>query len=172
MSVDEVTNLLDFEKSSIASEMAALEDFSSVIIQASMDGILTYDLESRYTLWSPSMERLTGILSKDILGRNAYEVFPFMKEVGLDKLYEASLRGEAMRAPVSRFFVPETGATGYTEQQNFPLVDELGNVTGGLAIVRDVTAMKNKFDELSQRNRDLEAKVSELEFQLKARLSS
>jgi hypothetical protein len=52
--------------------------------------------------------------------------------------------------------------SGYTQQQNLPLFNELGEVTGGMAIIRDVTAVKRKFDELHQTNLKLAFEVEEL----------
>ena len=153
----------DLESRQLAEELSAADDFSSTLIEASVDGITAYDLEGRYTLFSPAMERLTGLRAKDVVGRIALEVFPFMKEVGIDKLYEASYRGESVRGPITPYRIPETGIEGYTEQQNFPLFNERGEVTGGMAIIRDVTKIKKRFDALHQHRREIEARIAALE---------
>jgi PAS domain S-box-containing protein len=170
--VVEINSGMDLESMRIAKEVATEEEFSDVLINASLDGILTYDLQCKYTLWSPSMERMTGVKSSEIIGRLAFDVFPFLKEAGFRRQYERSLQGEAVRSPVMRFEIPQTGNQGYSEQQNFPLYNELGEITGGLAIVRDVTLVKQRFDELAQKNRELEQRVAELEKKLAALQSS
>jgi PAS domain S-box-containing protein len=154
---------MDLDSVLTAQEISERDEFSRVIIDASLDGIITYDKQVRFTLWSPSMERISGIKSEDVLGRCCYDVFPFVKENGVDVAIQRSLKGEAVRSAPMHFTIPETGASGYTEQQNFPLFNELGEVTGGLAIVRDVTELKLKFDAAVERNRQLEARVRELE---------
>jgi PAS domain S-box-containing protein len=160
---------LDWEKVQLTDEVAREEDFSTVVVNASLDGIVTYDLKSRYTLWSPQMEKITGLKSEAVLGRNAYDLFPFLKEVGIEEMYEKSFRGESSQSGISRYTVPSTGLTGFTQQQNFPLYNEFGEITGGIAVIRDVTAMKNRFDELVHANHELETRVEELEYRLGAR---
>lgn len=162
---------MDWEKVLLADQVAQKDDFSTVVVNASLDGILTYDLNVRYTLWSPQMERLTGMKSEQVLGRCAFDLFPFLKEAGIDKVCEATFRGESVQSPILKYTIPATGLTGYTQQTNFPLYNELGEITGGIAVVRDMTAMKSKFDGLNNANRALERRVHELEQQLKKRRS-
>jgi PAS domain S-box-containing protein len=158
---------VDWEKVQLTDEIAKREDFSTVILNASLDGILTYDLNVRYTLWSPQMEKITGMKSEQVLGRNAFELFPFLRGAGIDKICEGTFRGESAQSPVLEYTIAETGLTGYTQQQNFPLYNEYGKITGGIAIVREVTAMKNRFDDLAKSNRLLKNRIQELERDLK-----
>ena len=109
------------------------------------------------------MERLTGVKSVDVIGRRSFDVFPFLRENGMDTAIERSLRGEAVKSPPMHFTIPGTGKRCYTEQQNFPLFNEFGEVTGGLAIVRDLRELQVRFDALVERNRQLEARTVELE---------
>jgi PAS domain S-box-containing protein len=153
---------LNIESASIVKEIADAEDFSTVIINASVDGILTYDSEWRYTLWSPAMEQISGLKSADVVGRKIFDVFPFLEEAGMADPIRRSLAGESVRSPSIPFYVPETGKRGYTEQQNFPLYDEAGEITGGMAVVRDVTLTKQNLDALAAKNRVLEARIQEL----------
>jgi PAS domain S-box-containing protein len=159
---------LDWEKVQLTEEIAKEEDFSTVVVNASLDGILTYDLEVRYTLWSPQMERLTGLKSEQVLGKCAFDLFPFLKDAGIDKICADTFRGISGQSPILKYTISETGLTGYTQQQNFPLYNEFGEITGGIAVVRDVTSMKNRFDDLANSNRILENRIQELEELLKA----
>jgi PAS domain S-box-containing protein len=164
----EIKTGLDLESIRIAEEVAARDDFAGILINSSRDGIVAYDTGVRYTLWSPAMEKMSGLKSKDVLGRCAFEIFPFLRETRMKKAIQLSLEGRAVRSSMIPYLIPETGLRGYTQQQNFPLFDENGKVTGGLAIVRDVTAIKNQFDRLQERNRQLEARVEELDRALRA----
>lgn len=165
----ELSTGLDLDSLITADEVAENEDFSRVIINASLDGIITYDMQARFTLWSPSMERISGVKAKDVLGRCCYDIFPFIKENGLDDAISRSLQGEIVSSEPIPFEVPETGLRGYTQQQNLPLFNEFGQITGGLAIVRDVTDLKRKFDVLIERNRELETELRELKKKLAER---
>ena len=61
------------------------------IIDASVDGILAFDRECRYTVWNQTMEQISGMSREDVLGKCAFDVFPFLKETGEDKCLYASL---------------------------------------------------------------------------------
>jgi PAS domain S-box-containing protein len=161
----------DWERVQLAEQVAKEEDFSTVVINASLDGIVTYDLNSRYTLWNPQMERLTGLKSDQVLGKFAYDLFPFLRDAGIDKLYEGTFRGETGTSAIMRFTIPATGSTGYTQQTNFPLYNEFGEITGGIAVIRDMTSIKNRFDKLISENHALEKQVRELELKLNNRNS-
>jgi len=56
--------------------------FSQRLIDSSVDGILAFDPDLRYTVWNTGMERITGMGAADVLGRHALEVFPFLREIG------------------------------------------------------------------------------------------
>ncbi|MDR3607151.1 MAG: PAS domain S-box protein [Oligoflexia bacterium] len=139
------------------------EDFTSTLINASLDGIVVYDRDLRYTVFSPSIEKLCGMKREDVLGRNALEVFPFIKAIGLDQAILKAMRGEECRAPIFPFTVPETGRMGFAEQQNFPLRNEQGEIVGVLGVIRDVTEFHKNLEELAEKNRILELRVQELE---------
>ena len=69
--------------------------FLTRLLDASSDGILTFDRACRYTSWNLAMERLTGIPRENVLGKNAFDVFPFLIETGEDKCFFAALGGES-----------------------------------------------------------------------------
>ncbi|MDR3607150.1 MAG: PAS domain S-box protein [Oligoflexia bacterium] len=158
---------LDEQSAKESNEVAEKEDFSTVLINASLDGIAVYDKNLRYTVWSPSMEALTGMKRKDVIGRRASDIFPFLKETGAEEWLMKSLKGEECRIPLLPYDVPETGRHGFIERQNFPLTDEAGKIVAVLSVVRDVTEIQKKFEELTKKNRALETRVQELERKLK-----
>ena len=54
------------------------------LIASSVDGVLAFDHECRYTVWNPGMERISGVPAAEALGRVAFDVFPFLVEIGED----------------------------------------------------------------------------------------
>jgi PAS domain S-box-containing protein len=100
------------------------------------------------------MERISGKKSADVLGRNAFEVFPFLKETGEDKcLYEA-LVGKSSVSENRPYTIPETGREGFFKGFYSPLYDEHNQIAGGIAIVRDITERKRaeaEAEEVHQR---------------------
>lgn len=116
--------------------------FAERLIASSVDGIVAFDTDLRYTVWNPAMERLSGVAGKAVLGRRALEVFPFLEEIGEDRFFRAALAGETIVA-LDRFFtVPETERQGYFEGHYSPLYDPDGAIVGGLGIIRDITERK------------------------------
>jgi len=65
------------------------------LIDASVDGILAFDRQCRYTAWNRGMERISGLHSETVLGRLAFDLFPFLKETGEDKYFYEALAGRS-----------------------------------------------------------------------------
>ncbi len=82
------------------------------------------------------MERITGFRREDVLGRTAFDIFPFLKETGEDKFFYEALAGRSATAEARRYAVPETGRDGFFDASYSPLRDEAGEVYGGVAVVR------------------------------------
>jgi PAS domain S-box-containing protein len=86
------------------------------------------------------MERMSGKRAAEVLGRRAFDVFPFLVEEGIDRCYYDALEGTPSTVRHGRFVVAETGRHGLFDARYAPLHDEDGAVVGGVGIVRDVTA--------------------------------
>src|SRR5437867_3840875 len=56
------------------------KEFTERLINSTVDGILAFDRQCRYTVWNPGMERVFGVGKEKTIGRCAFEVFPFLKE--------------------------------------------------------------------------------------------
>ncbi|MBI4379669.1 MAG: MEDS domain-containing protein [candidate division NC10 bacterium] len=116
--------------------------FSEMLINSSVDGILAFDLDCRYTTWNPGMERISGVSGEKCLGRCAFDVFPFLKETGEDRYFYAALEGRTAIAKDRPYNVPETSRAGFFEGYYSPLRGGSGEIVGGLAIIRDITERK------------------------------
>src|SRR5688500_16772770 len=115
---------------------------ADTVIECSADGILAFDLELRYTLWNRAMEAISGVSRGEVLGRNAFELFPFLVETGEDAYFRAALAGEASASLDRPFTVPGTGRSGFFEGHYSPIRDASGRVVGGSAVIRDITERK------------------------------
>jgi PAS domain S-box-containing protein len=111
------------------------------LIDCSIDGILAFDRECRYTFWSRAMERISGVSRVGVLGRNAFEVFPFLRDIGEDKYFHEVLAGRPAVSTNRPYIIPETSRQGFFEGHYFPLTVN-GEITGGIGIIHDITRRK------------------------------
>ncbi|WP_052334341.1 PAS domain S-box protein [Kamptonema formosum] len=136
-------------------EIRREKDFSERLINSSFDGILAFDRECRYTVWNRAMERLTGMSKASVLGKCAFEVFPFLKEIGEDKYFFEVLQGKHANAAreISSdrpYNIPETGRQGFFEAYYSPLHSDSGEIVGGLGIIREISQRKKAEEERAQ----------------------
>ena len=66
------------------------------LLDASVEGILAFDRECRYIAWNQAMERISGMRSEDVLGKTAFEFFPFLKQTGDDKCFYRGAGGRKL----------------------------------------------------------------------------
>ena len=125
------------------------------LIESNIDGLLAFDRDCRYTLWNPIMERISGIPRDRVVGRIAFEVFPFLSEIGEDRYFFDALAGKTVFSPEQLIQVPHNGIDGYFEGRYSPLYDGEGEIVGGFSVVRDVTArLKSEQQRLKARKHD------------------
>src|SRR5262249_20864282 len=113
------------------------------LIDASVDGILAFDRECRYVAWNRAMEFISGVSRDQVLGKRAFDVFPFLKETGEEKYLLEALAGRTVAAENRPYAIPETGRAGFFKGYYSPLRNERGEVVGGIAIIRDITERKH-----------------------------
>jgi len=130
------------ERKKIEEEARREKEFSERLINSSIDGILAFDRNLYLTVWNPAMERLSGFNKEKVIGKNVFELFPFLKELGEDKYIFETLKGKRVRGRERQFKIPETGRHGWLETCYSPLHDNSGEVIGGLAIIHDITEHK------------------------------
>ncbi|MBA3767113.1 MAG: PAS domain S-box protein, partial [Acidobacteria bacterium] len=118
------------------------KNFVEMLINCSVDGILAFDRECRFTVWNPAMEHLSGVSREEALGKCAFDLFPFLKETGEDYFFYKALEGESVIATDRAYIIPKTGRRGFFEGRYSPLHDESGEIVGGLGIIRDITDRK------------------------------
>ena len=87
------------QRKKIEEEVLRQKEFNQNLINSSIDGIVAFDRECRYTLWNPAMERLTGHSREEVLGQRAFDVFPFLKQTGQESSLPGGARGKENRIP-------------------------------------------------------------------------
>ncbi len=117
------------------------------LVESTADGILAFDTDCRYTVWNPGMERIAGVRAADVLGKIAFDVFPFLVTTGEDSFFREALAGRSVVATDREFVIPQSGRRGFFEGRYSPLHDASGRVIGGFAVIRDVTELRRDEEE-------------------------
>ena len=93
------------------------------------------------------MERFAGKTADEVLGRPALEVFPFLREHGLDLALARALEGESVVTNGVVHIEPD-GTRKVYDRLYEPIRSQGGEVTGVLCIVKDATARYAAIDAL------------------------
>jgi len=108
------------------------------IVASNPDGILTVDLDGRYTSWSGTMEFITGVPRQKALGRHWWEAFPFLEEVGIRTYLDQAFAGRTVTTKPLPYEIPETGMQGWFRATYSPLYDVERKITGCIGVIHPV----------------------------------
>ena len=101
------------------------------------------------------MERISGMRSEDVLGKTAFELFPFLTQIGGDKCFYRALAGESSISDNTPYAIPETGRHGFYKGYYSPLRNEQNEIIGGIAVVHDITERKRAEEEAQEAHQRL-----------------
>ena len=130
--------------------LQASAGFLDTLVSSISDGVIVYDDKLRYKLWNKFMEKLTGMRAENVLGKIAFDLFPHLREEGIDKLLERALAGETVQSDDTPYYVPDTGKVGWVTGSYSPHVGPSGNIVGVVAIVHDISGRKRLEDMLRE----------------------
>ena len=133
------------------------DQFNQQIVANAQEGIIVYDRDLRYKVWNPFMERLTGLPAGEVLGKRPAEVFPFLRDAGVEP-------PRRERWPAKRP-VPSSFSSASPRRANRAGFATLmarcamaaAQIIGVIGIVRDITERKRAeqriaaFSQLGQR---------------------
>ncbi|MCU1231880.1 MAG: diguanylate cyclase/phosphodiesterase with sensor(s) [Acidobacteria bacterium] len=116
--------------------------FASEIISGAAEGIVVYDRELRYLVWNRFMEEMTGLPAAAVLGKRAPDLFPHLREQGIDVLLQRALAGEDVASPDMHYYIPGSPREGWASAVYHPHRDSRGEIAGVIGLIRDITARK------------------------------
>ncbi len=102
------------------------------------EGVAAFDTQCRYILWNQAMERYTGHAKEEMLGQNAFDLYPSLRERGEDRYFYEALQGRSCDGKEQLFLNPR-GREYWLESRYYPLREAEGEVVGGLVLFHDVT---------------------------------
>ena len=129
-------------------------DLATLLIEQNPDGVIGFDRECRYTIWNPAMERISGMRRDRVVGRNMFELFPFLQEIGEDRCFFTALRGETATSRNQRYRVAPRHVVAVEEAHPPGLRDASGTIIGGIGLIRDVTE-KHEAEARARESREL-----------------
>jgi diguanylate cyclase (GGDEF)-like protein/PAS domain S-box-containing protein len=109
--------------------------------------ILVFDEELRYVLALGEVVHRNGWSPEAFEGKRAADILPADRWAVLEPLYEAALQGES--ASIELSWTAEEGESQFLLEVN-PWRGEAGQVLGGVAVARDITAFKRTGTELRE----------------------
>jgi PAS domain S-box-containing protein len=149
------------ELRAVSAELQQSSQKLASVIHASPQAIITFDVEQRVALWSPSAQQFFGHSSDDVVGRVLGDINPALS----DKLFVLSRRtaqGDLVR---DEYFTIKL-ADGSQQHLNLsvaPLVDEDGRQTGFMAIISDITERERLLQQTEHEHQLLEAVMNNVD---------
>jgi diguanylate cyclase (GGDEF)-like protein/PAS domain S-box-containing protein len=119
------------------------------LINSNVDGILAFDRNGRFIVWNPALEQITGLKKSDVLGKDALEVFPLLKETREDRFIHEALNGKA-GVVKDRIYHRSGREPSFLEAHYGPVLSEAGSIVGGFALIRDISERKRSEARLQQ----------------------
>ncbi len=133
------------------------------LLHCNIDGVFAFDHRCRYTAWNPAMEKVARTPADECLGRIAFEVFPFLVEIGEDKYFYQALDGNSVVSSDRPSSIPAANERMWFEAHYSPVKNLAGTIVGGLAIVRDVTQQHSMETEWYHAMADLRHRQKQIE---------
>jgi len=107
------------------------------------EGIYMFSADLVCTFWNPAMERIFGIAGTEAVGRSVFDLLPCLVQNGDDKHLLEVFQGQTVTIRNRPFQIASLGKTGSCDLHFVPLFGSPGNISGGIAFVRDTTEQRN-----------------------------
>ena len=172
----ELEQRVEERTTSLASSRVALET-QTLMLQSVLDsmgeGLIAADRDGHFLLWNDSANKLMGRKASNLPTEQWTPYYKVFLPDGVTP-YPASelplvraLNGESVRVELM-IEHPERAEGLFLEVTARPLKGSLGNLGGGVAVLRDITERKTAEREIQALNQTLEARVVERTAELKA----
>lgn len=126
-------------------EQALIESnrFSRQIIDCAQEGIVVCDKDLRVITWNPFIEELFGYPEAHVIGRSLPEFYPQLKDTGVIENLESALQGMIRPGVEFDYTAGDSGKQVCISVEVSTLRNAVGDITGVICVVRDVTERKN-----------------------------
>ncbi|MFO0702513.1 MAG: GAF domain-containing protein [Candidatus Andersenbacteria bacterium] len=146
----------------ITDRSETLKETLEAILDSSPVGILVTDRDGYITYFNREQERVSGVSRDKALGRKLYVEYARRTAEDVRAAFRKAVEQGATTSFLRRRYEGRGGAQ-ILDVQMGPIRDDAGRIAGTVHICRDVSDLATLEDKLLQRNRELAAKVHELE---------
>ena len=119
--------------------LAEASRFNLQIIDCVQEGVIVYGLDLRYRVWNPFMESISGYPASQVIGRQPGTLFPFLTGTGVLENLEKVLEGKSVEPIDFAYDYPLSGKSGWVTHTTAPLLNARGEITGVIALVREIS---------------------------------
>lgn len=117
--------------------------FYEKVISSAKEGIIVYGKDLHYLVWNHFMEEMTGVSRQEVMGEKPFDLFPNLKEQGIDRLLYRALAGETVVSQDVPFNLLQTGKSGWYYGTYGPYYSAAGEIAGVIGIIHDITERKS-----------------------------
>jgi PAS domain S-box-containing protein len=128
----------------LSRQLVREKQFTEMLINTSLNGIVVIDKDWRYTAWNPVIEQMTGLAKAEVIGRQVFEVFPGMENTAGGQAFQRALSGE--KVYLNNQTYPQT--SGVYDSFAAPIYNDNLEIVGALAVFHDVTERKHTEEKL------------------------
>ncbi len=129
------------------------EEFGRRLVESFPDLILAFDRDGRYTFVSPRIREILGIGPETLVGRSMLDAQTPGSAVELQELFHQLVSGQEVFQSTEYAAQHRDGTWRTLRATASPMHDTQGKLTGVVASVRDVTAVKQLEQQLIQTER-------------------
>lgn len=135
------------EKLRLSKTVSREQQRQKLVLDSITDGVYFVDQDRRILSFSPGMERITGWRESEVIGRRCSQVLQAQNEEGLCLCDVACSLSQAMATsrPVDiheRAIVGQDGHLIFVSGRVAPVLNDDGQVTGGMVVMRDISREK------------------------------
>jgi PAS domain S-box-containing protein len=120
----------------------------NLLLEKSIDGIFIIDADFRIIEWNRAMTNISGERKEDIIDKSLFVSFPFFDAIEEIKFIRKALGGEESLSTDRPYYFLSNNKKGFFEAHYTPLTNVANQVTGVLAIFRDITQLRTFDDQL------------------------
>ncbi len=135
----------------------------AAITEHTIDAIVSLDLDGNILSWNKGAETMFGYKAEEMIGKNFTTLMPNgMTEQCSENFRRAVLEGYAK--DIEAYRITKDGRIIVVDQTLTAIYDANGEITGFVAIMRDITEKKKNEEKLKKAYEELERKTSELKY--------